>query len=193
MSTFSDIQLAETTAPTFRSAFVVTIEYEPVLRLWNGNQPIEIGGNMYNGTGGLGTIDGLKSVRGGESSQVRLTLSGTLPELKLLAAANVGAQVDKFCSIGVQIFNKNWERVGDPQIIFTGLTQPLQVSRQSAPPGEKIMRTVTLPVENFFFGRSRIEASYYTAQDQRRLFPNDSFLDSQHLMLSGLTHVWPLA
>lgn len=191
MSFFTADQLALLAKTRVRMATLVELQFATVARYWNGNQNITIGGNTWYGTGHMGRIEGLLESRGTNANQINLILSGTDAQTNAIAMSSAAEQEGKFCHVSFQLFDPDWQVVGAPIRVFTGLTQPLTASRQSAPEGSGAVRSLTLPVENFFYGRSRPVASLYTSTDQGERFPGDKFMDYQHKMQRGVSYVFP--
>jgi hypothetical protein len=191
MSFFDAAQLALMAKTRVRIATLVELQFATVARYWNGNQNIVIDGNTWYGTGHLGRIEGLLESRTTNANQISLTLSGTDAQTNTIAMSSAAEQEGKFCFVSFQLFDPDWQTVGSPIRIFTGLTQPLTATRQSAPEGQSAVRSLVLPVENFFYGRSRPVASLYTSTDNRARFPGDAFLDYQHKMARGVSYAFP--
>jgi hypothetical protein len=191
MMFFSDEQRALMAKTRVRIATLVELQFATVARYWNGNQNLTINGQLYYGTGHLGRIEGLLDSRTTNANQINLILSGTDTQTNRIVMSTAAEQEGKFCYVSFQLFDPDWQTVGAPIRVFTGLTQPITASRQSGAEGEGAIRSLTLPVENFFYGRSRPPASLYTSTDQRSRFPGDAFLDYQHKMARGVSYVFP--
>lgn len=187
---FDAAQLAILSESTVRVGSLVQFGFTPPIRLWNGSRTLVAGGYEWDGLGGLGQIDGLTESRSAQSAQVRFTLSGVSADLVAKAVSDPSDQSGKLVTVYFQLFNDDWSTLGSPILIWAGITQPLQIARQSAEDGQGPSRSISLAAENLFYGRSRPPAGLYTDRDQQQRFPGDLFFQYQHLMRS-LTYVWP--
>jgi len=190
MAFFTADQITELSRTTVRVATLVAFHYDPVIRFWNGNRTLSAGGYEWNGLGGLGQIDGLMESRSGESSQVRFTLTGTNAEINAIAMSQGADQTGKLAIVAFQLMNDDWQPVGSPIPVWTGVTQPMSASSVAAPEGQGRQRSITLAAENLFYGRSRPRAGMFTDRDQKQRYPGDKFFEFQS-QLKNMTYVWP--
>lgn len=190
MSVFTAAQLALLSATTVRPAMLVSFAFDPVMRYWNGSYTLTAGGYDWNGLGGLAQVDGLLESRAGQSSQVRFTLSGTSAEINRLAMKQASEQAGVIATVYTLLMDADWQPVGNPIPIWTGITQPLTAASVTGEEGEGRLRSITLPAENLFFGRARPAAGLYTDRDQQARHPGDLFFEFQP-RLKNFTYVWP--
>lgn len=189
MAFFSADQIALLRATEVRIALLAEFHFATVMRYWNGDHELTAGGNTWNGLHGLARVEGLTESRGTESRQVTFTLSHNVPELNALAIGDPDAVQGKTAVCYFQLFNRDWVTVGAPIPIYFGICQPMTVSRQSAEIGEAIVRTIRLPTENLFYGRSRVPAGLYTHADQQARAAGDQFFVFTPL-LKNLRYSW---
>lgn len=190
MAVFTAEQLAILSKSSVKVATLVAFHYSPVMRYWNGSYTLSAGGYDWNGLGGLGKIDGLSESRSGESTQVRFTLSGTDADINAKAMELAVDQSGKQVTVWLQLFRDDWQTVGSPVMIWNGITQPMTSARVGGRDGEPVQRSITLPAENLFYGRSRPRAGLYTDRDQQARHDGDLFFEFQP-KLKSLTYVWP--
>lgn len=175
---------------TVRVATLVEFRFDPPTRLWNGPGPLIAGGHEWKGFNALGQIDGLVESRSGESSQVRFTLSGTDAEMNRLAMRAAAEQAGALAIVYQQLFDEDWQTVGVPLPVWMGLTQPMSATSTAGEEGTGNQRSLTLPAENLFSGRSRPPAGTNSDRDQKTRFAGDKFLEFQPRM-RNFTYVWP--
>ncbi len=187
---FTAAELAALSATTVRVGTLVEFRFDPVYRLWNGNQARIFAGHKWLGAGALGSIDGLAEARSGESNQVRFTLSGTSYEINQVAMRRSIEQAGKLAIVSFQLLDPAWQPLGAPIQVWSGITQPMQATRNSAPEGQGPTRSITLAAENAFYARDRSPLGFYTDFDQQGRFPGDKFFQFQAL-LRDFRYPWP--
>ena len=187
---FSQAEIDALAATTVRVATLVEFHFDPVYRLWNGSQTRDFAGHEWLGAGLLGSIDGLSEARSGESQQVRFTLSGTSAEINQIAMRRSLEQAGKLAIVSFQLLDKDWQAVGNPVQVWSGITQPMQASRTSAPEGQGPTRSITLAAENAFYARDRSPMGFYTDVDQQARYPGDRFFQFQ-ARLRDFRYRWP--
>lgn len=190
MGVFTADQLAVLARSSVHVATLAAFHFDTVMRYWNGSYTLTAGGYDWHGMGGLGKIEGLQESRTGESAQVRFTLSGTDSEINAKAMEQALDQAGKLVTVFLQFMREDWQPVGSPVLIWSGITQPMSSARIGAREGEPAQRSITLPAENLFYGRSRPRAGLYTDRDQQARFDGDRFFEFQP-QLKNMTYVWP--
>lgn len=146
--------------------------------LWNGNYPLTIGGNVYQPLHGVGVIDGLQQSANSNSDQVTMTvpgIPGQVPDLLSLALSETPEANQQMCYIYMQLFDDDWQPVGDPILIFLGFMQPPRVSYTAGDTFIGATQLLSIAVENAFYNRSIPVHSLNTDRDQQRRFPGDNF------------------
>jgi hypothetical protein len=145
---------------------------------WNGYTPLTVGGNTYLPMRGMGTIDGLGLSGNGASDSVTISVSG-LPDaaLSFLAKAleDTPSVDQQLITIYIQLFDAEWQTVGNPIPIFWGFAQPPKVSRTEMQGTDGAVQSISIVAENAFFNRSRPPYGRYTDRDQQARSPGDKF------------------
>ena len=194
MGFFTPAEAEALAASTVRVATLVDFDFkdQPVY-VWNGYQSRVFEGRTYIGCGDLGTIDGLQETRDVTSSQVTFTLSGVPDspnDILAIAIAETDKVQGRLVIVRLQLFDQNWNPFARSIPIFFGLMQQPRVTRESMTMEEGARRTITLPAENLFYGRSRPAAGRYTDAEQQQRFPGDLFCQYTP-QLVNMTLVWP--
>jgi hypothetical protein len=185
---FTADQLSLLSATTVRCDLVCKFEFASSTEwAWNGNTDLIVGGNTYKPMRGYGRIDGLGLAAGTLSEVVTMTLDG-LPDMPLDFLAKALADTEevdqRIVTIGLQLFNNEWQPVGSPIPLFRGFTQPPVISRTPMEGAEGATQTVTITAENVFYGRSRPPHGRNTDRDQQARSPGDKFFGFVASLLS---------
>lgn len=190
---FTPAQIAQLSAGDVRMGVLVELGFDPIMHYWNGNMRLEAGGRLWHGfaDGALISLEGLVEGRGTESAQIMLNLSGTTPEINLLALQTAEDQADKVVEIFFQFFDVNWQVTGVPVSVWLGISQPMTVTFVKGEDGEEDQRSISLPAENLFYNRSRPAGGRYTAADLERRFPGDRFCDYMPRIKYGTNYIFP--
>ncbi|WP_245517757.1 MULTISPECIES: hypothetical protein [unclassified Mesorhizobium] len=147
-------------------------------RAWNGNTPLVAGGNTYLPMHGAGQIDGLGLSGNGASDSVTISVDG-LPDQALgflaKALANTPSVDQQLLTVYLQLFDSEWQTVGNPIPIFWGFMQPPKVSRTEMQGTDGAVQSIAITAENAFFNRSRPPYGRYTDRDQQARSPGDKF------------------
>ncbi len=183
MAFFTDTQLAQLSASTVRIDLLIQMEFvTDTIRVWNGNTPLVANGETWMPMHGRGTIDGIGYAPGTASESVTLGLSG-IPDsaTNLLAEALEQTPLadQQMVKIFVQLFDDDWQNVGNPIPIWWGYAQKPEITRSPMQGIEGSTQTLTLTAENAFFNRSRPPYGRLTDRDQQRRHPGDAFC--QHM------------
>lgn len=179
MALFTPEQIDILSQTTVRMDLLVKMEFKTeTAYVWNGNTELHVGGNVWLPMHGRGQIDGINISSGSEASNVSLSLSG-IPDnrLDLLALAlDETADADQqLVTIYIQLFDDNWQPVGNPIGIWWGFMQPPRVTRSPMGMADGAVQSVSVTAENAFFNRSRPPYGRYTDRDQQRRHPGDKF------------------
>lgn len=179
MPFFTPEQAAALAETTVRASSLVEMQFASgTMRVWNGFGDLVTGGQTYKGLGGLGSIDGLETLNGTQSSRATLTLAtGDKWGGDMLAKAQADtAEVQgRIIVLSMQLFTDEWQPQGAAIPYSFGVMQPLKVSRTAYDENGNAVRSVTLPVENLFYSRARTPAGRYTDRDQKFRHPGDDF------------------
>lgn len=179
MDFFTPEQIEHFASSTVRIDLLAQMEFiDDTVRVWNGTTRLEANGETWMPMHGCGAIDGIGLSTGTTSEAVTMTLSG-LPEdaTNLLANAlqrtpRVNQQVMKTL---IQLFDDDWQTVGNPIPVWWGFMQPPEVSRTPMQETEGATQTIGVSAENAFFNRGRPPYGRYTDRDQQRRYPGDKF------------------
>lgn len=145
---------------------------------WNGYTELTVGGNTYLPMRGMGQIDGLGLSGNGASDSVTVSVDG-LPDQALgflaKALANTPSVDQQLMTVYLQLFDSEWQTVGNPIPIFWGFMQPPKVSRTEMQGTDGAVQSISIVAENAFFNRSRPAYGRYTDRDQQARSPGDKF------------------
>jgi len=193
MAFFTPEQVAEFAKQQVRLDLLVEFRFaSETMRVWNGNTALEVGGNTYLPMYGYGSIDGLGMATGTASEAVTFSLSG-LPSqaLDFLAMAlDANNEVDqRIVVISIQLFDDEWQPLGNPAPIWWGFMQPPRIARTEMAGTEGAIQSISMTAENAFFNRSRPAYGKYTDRDQQLRFPGDKFFQfTPHLIQKVFTY-----
>ena len=143
------------------------------MALWPGEFDLVAGSMTWKGTaksGVLCNIDGLESAATLEASQFNVTLSGVEADLIAIAGdTDRGDYVGQMMGVYLLFCDAYWKPVADPLAIAAGFMGTMTVARTQN--GDGWQRTISLPVNNMFYGRGVAPASFWTDPDQQKRFP----------------------
>lgn len=176
---FTADQLAQLTATTVRVSLLVKFDFASGAQYaWNGYTELTVGGNTYLPMCGMGQVDGLGLSTNGANDSVTVSVSG-LPDqaLGFLAKALEDTPLvdQQLLTVYLQLFDDEWQTVGNPIPIFWGFMQPPKVSRTAMQGTEGAVQSIEITAENAFFNRSRPPYGRYTDRDQQARSPGDKF------------------
>lgn len=151
---------------------------DETVRLWTGVGTLPHGGNTYYGAGGALGFDGLEEITDVQSRGMTIRLDG-------VGAATVNSQGDtildlayrteyqnRACSVSIGFFDPATRAlVADPVTWFTGFMDVMTPVED----GDTV--AIEMTVENFMVLLERPVPRTYTPEDQRELYPGDTFLD----------------
>jgi hypothetical protein len=143
-------------------------------RIWNGSYKITTSdGHDWFGLNKLLGIEGLEHDGDGQSSELRVTVSGA--DARFLALA-ISADESEYMGRHIKIYNQFFEGdrtlLDEPQARAAGIIDGIGVTRSPRDPNGT-RRTITINAQNMFYGRGQPPASYYTDSDQQLRFPGD--------------------
>jgi len=179
MTFFTSEQIAHLSASTVRLDLLARLEFRSkTVHLWNGNTPLETGGEIWSPMYGSAQIDGLSASGEGAAETVTFQLNG-LPNqddgLLALALNETPDVVQQLVTVFIQLFDEDWQPVGSPIGIWWGFMQPPRVTRSQMQGAEGAVQSITLSAENAFFNRSRPPHGLYTDRDQQKRSAGDKF------------------
>ena len=176
---FTSDQLAALTGKTVRCAFTYKFDFASgAVHAWNGNTERAFGGAPHKPMKGYGRMDGLGQSMGTVSDAVTLTLSGLPagePDFLAKALGESSEVVQRLLTISLQIFDGDWQTIGNPIPLFFGFMQQPKITLTPMQGTEGGMQVISLAAENIFFGRSRPPLGRYTDRDQQARSPDDRF------------------
>ena len=194
MSFFTAEQIAALSATTVRVDILAELQFvSNTVRVWNGNTDLVTGGHTWRPMFGMASIDGLGVSGGTVSESVTLTLNGLPnqdPDLLGLALEETPEADQQMCIVYLQLFDGDWQPVGNPIGVFWGFMQPPKVSRTPMQGTDGAIQSVTMAVENAFFNRSRPPNGRYTDRDQQRRSPGDKMMQFVPALLFKRI-IWP--
>lgn len=183
MAFFTDTQLAQLSASTVRIDLLIQMEFVgETVRVWNGNTPLVANGETWIPMHGRGTIDGIGYSSGTAAESVTIGLSG-LPgqasDLLANALENTPRVNQQLVKLFVQLFDDEWQNIGNPIPVWWGYAQPPEITRSQMQGVEGAVQSISITAENAFFNRSRPPFGRLTDRDQQRRHNGDRFC--QHI------------
>lgn len=189
-------ELSALSANIVRLGVFFRMATDPVIRLWLGIGDCEVGGNAYDtdastytGFGQLTAVPAVQQLINGVADRVTFTLSGVSSEVIQIASGEADSVKNVEVSLGICLFDANWQQLGVPKWLFRGRADFLAIS-QSAD-DNAITRSVELSVGTLFTSRRRRGLSYLTDYDQQRRSPGDKFCERTLLYSQEVEKVWP--
>lgn len=176
---FTAEQIAALSATTVRCDFLIKMDFKTgTVRYWNGNTPLDSGGQTWTPAYGAAQIDGLAVPTGTASNSVTLTLNGLPNQATDLLAKALDATPDvqqQPVTILLQMFDADWQPVGVPIGLWWGFMQPPRISRSTMGQDIGAIQSISMTAENAFFNRSRPPYGRYTDRDQQSRSAGDKF------------------
>lgn len=145
------------------------------VRTWPGIGELKtthstLGTSTWIGNGGLISVSDIDLAAGFFASTVTVTLSG-VPEEYIAIYGKAMNQEDELkrrrISIFAQVFDDNWQPLGDYFAIWSGIMDKLTFKKRA---GDQM---VTLNCETPFVSRRRPRYGFLTDEDQQKLYPGD--------------------
>lgn len=141
------------------------------MRLWGGHGPVQSAGFEWMGAGNRVGLTNLTIEQGFTASRVDIELSGVNAEFQTKAKQAEAEVKGRILSIFLQAFDEDWQPVGDPRALWSGIMDVMRFS------GDATSAKITLTCETPFATRTRPRAVYYTHTDQQVEFPGDRGLE----------------
>lgn len=83
-------------------------------------------------------------------------------------ALDANDEVDqRIVVISIQLFDTEWQPLGNPAPFWWGFMQPTRISRSEMQGTEGAIQSISMTAENAFFNRSRPAYGRYTDRDQQ--------------------------
>lgn len=170
-----------------RAAHLVAFDFLDDPRwYWLGFGPLRTAdGQVWEGTGGIGEVDGLTFAIGTAAPQTTFKLSGVDARVIALAQQQSDRVKGREVRVYVQFLDENLALLDDPFEIWWGT---LDVMTYEAAGNETY--TVTASAEGVWTGRNKPPFGYFTDADQQARHPGDRGLE-QVGSLPGKTITWP--
>ncbi len=139
-----------------------------IVRLWNGYGPITFAGDTWQGVGDLGGIDGIA-----ESSEIRanplvVSLNGLKPEIVALALTD-GYQGREVRFYQGALDTTTRALIADPYLRWSGTMNYMTIDRERG--------AIAITCESDLIDLNRASGLKYTSEDQKTLYPGDTFFD----------------
>ncbi len=154
-----------------RPRYIAELDFadEPV-RVWSGIGILSWDGKSWTGVGDFGGIGDIEERGKVEADTLRLQLNGVPLANKALALARQNYQ-GRAAQIWLALMDEDEALIDAPVPVFAGPMDFMVVSETAD------SATITLEVSSELVDLSRQRVLYYTAADQRVLFPGDTFFD----------------
>lgn len=137
------------------------------LRLWTGYGETTIDGNIFTGTGDLGSIGQVAQTEKLEAKGVQLTLSG-IPS-NLITEAMTQSYFGRRAVIYFGVLT-NGQISLVPYKLFDGFMNVMSLTQSGN------STTITMDCENYLVNLKRVNQIRYTEEDQKALHPTDDSL-----------------
>ncbi|MCR5864646.1 hypothetical protein [Aquincola sp. J276] len=162
----------------------VELRFDAVVRLCSAAVDFEWAGELWRGTGSLGTVSAVKDTSNGETTALQLTLSGVPTENIALALGE--RPRGRPCRVWFGVLDPETHALLDAPLIFSGAIDQMPISRT----GETCTIAVTVEHQGKLFGRPK--PLRYTSSDQQKTHAGDTCM---RFLVSQAQHndVWPAA
>lgn len=159
-------------------------------RWWPGFGSLVAGGQTWQGTGELISVDGLEQPMGTAAPQTTFMLSGVDSTIVTLARNSSGKVKGRRVVVYVQFFQLDgtqaWVPLDSPAAVWSGKMDQMKYAAQGPS-----SRSVTVTAESLWVNRSRPPFGLYGNTDQIARFPGDRGLE-QVSDLVNKTIRWPI-
>lgn len=159
-------------------------------RWWPGFGDLVVGGQTWQGTGELISVDGLEQPMGTAAPQTTFTLSGVDSTVVTLARNSAEKVKGRRVVVYVQFFRldgtQSWVALDNPAAVWTGKMDQMKYAAQGP-----AARSVTVTAESLWVNRSRPPFGLYSNADQIARFSGDRGLE-QVSDLVNKTIRWPV-
>jgi hypothetical protein len=142
--------------------------------VWAGEYNLASGGQTWLGLGKAGfliSMDNMEQASTLEAASFTVTLSGVDADLIAAAAStDRGDYVGRLFVAYAQFLDEDWQPLANPMAIACGFMGTMNTTRNMGEAG-LFTRTISLPINNMFFGRGISTASMWSDTDQQQRFP----------------------
>ncbi|GLR55127.1 hypothetical protein KYK30_31745 [Shinella yambaruensis] len=187
---FSEAAKIQMAGGTVRAALLLELQFTSGNEwLWEGGGPIKtLDGRTWEGTGGLGSIEGISQAVNGVAPEVRFRLSGVDADFAAKAKGETEEYLYRPALIYIQFFDEAWQPLDNPySLMFVRMTG-LAPSFESTDAGR--VYEVAVTAETPFAVRRRAPYGYLTDRDQQLRHPGDRGLER----VAGIDNkniIWP--
>ncbi len=194
MAFFTDEQLELLSAGTVRLAFLSEFQFvSQTMYVWNGHYRLTTGGHEWLPMNGTGSIDGIGQSSSITSEQVTFRVVG-IPDqeasLLALAIEQTPEANQQLAKVYIQLFDDDWQPIGNPILIWFGWMQPPKVSKSAGDMDNGATQELVVTAENVFYNRSRPSHGRYTDRDQQARYDGDKFFQFVSSLVNK-TFVYP--
>lgn len=166
-----------------RESYLVRIDSDDPARLWGGVGDLAIpadavetvNGAIYHGGGSLISIPDFQQLINGTAERLDLGVSGVAQETIALALEEAASVKGALVHFGRATFDDSWQL---QSVVWIGLfrADKIVTARTSADDGSPT-RSISLSIGTEDTGRSNSPISLFTAADQAKRSPSDTFFD----------------
>ncbi|GEP12252.1 hypothetical protein [Methylobacterium gnaphalii] len=187
MAFLSNTQRAAAQGATVIAALLVSFDFTDAPAFyWTGDGPLKTAdGQIWDGTSGLGQVDGLSAPVGTSAPQATFTLSGVSARVAALARQQSALVKGREVRVSVQFCAEDLALLDAPVEVYSG---SLDVMTYQAL-GSGIF-SVQTTAESPWTGRNKPPFGFLTDADQQARYPGDRGLE----LVAGLvakTILWP--
>jgi hypothetical protein len=162
-------------------------------RWWPGFGDIVAGGQTWQGTGELLSVEGLEQPQGTSAPQTTFTLSGVDAAIITLARQASDRVKNRRVIVYVQFFQAEpeageeaWSNLDAPAAIWTGRMDQIRYAASGVG-----SRSITVTAESLWVNRSRPAFGLFTDRDQNARFAGDRGLEQVSDLVSKSVR-WPV-
>lgn len=149
--------------------------------VWGGEFDLSSGGTTWKGLGNICSVEGLEDAANLESSDMTFVVSGVdATVLSVFKDEDRADTAGRLVGVYMQFCDADFKPVCSPYAIRAGIMGDPTASidkRSDGNGGETIVRSITLPASNLFYGRGTSRASFNTDRDQQLRHPGDRFME----------------
>lgn len=187
---FSNAAKVQMAGGTVRASLLVELQFlSGNAWLWEGGGQIKtLDGRTWQGTGGLGSVEGVSQSVNGVAPEVRFVLSGVDAEFALKAKGESEEYLYRPALVYIQFFDEAWQCLDNPYALMFLRMTGLDVRFESADQGR--VYEVGVTAETPFAVRRRPPFGYLTDRDQQLRHPGDRGLER----VAGIDNkniIWP--
>lgn len=136
------------------------------LNLWSGVGVLGWNGELYYGSGGLGTFSAIVESGATRAGSVTFSLSGA--DQQIIALALNEEYQNRPASLWFAVLDDNYALVSTPYLLYRGKMDVMTINESGD------TSTVELTVENDLVILRRPQERRYTDEDQRQDYPDDT-------------------